>query len=255
MIGFRARLMGVNLHTAIYHPMPNRPNKANTPILDSQKNDVFRLVRDHGFDPGDFQWQVAASAARPGDTVDQLAHVASGDRGFAFAFEFNTNRLTPYDNDRISMFSPGPEHFRVVDYELGWEAQLRVVDVWLSNLRREVETVSLWDTFGREPMRELATADFSNSPLSKEQREAVEARVTQARGYLRANVEDRERLRRVEKKLDELLEASKHLGKKDFATFSLGVMMQIAVDAAFNPHQAQELVNLFFTGVRALLGH
>jgi hypothetical protein len=225
---------------------------AQTPILTTQRNAVFHLIQGHKFDPGDFEWQVAASPIRPGDTIDYLVHVPSG---YGFAFEYNTIRLSYDPEDRMSMFSPGPDSPRVTALTAGWVGQMEHVEVWLRSLTREVSTVSLWDTFGREPTRELASANLSNNQLNKEQRQEIEARVAKVRAYLRNNVDDRARLTRVEKKLDELVDASKRLGKRDFANVALGLLMTIAVEAALDPDKAQHVVNLFFTGVHALLGN
>lgn len=216
----------------------------------SQRNAVFRAVESFGFDPGDFEWQVAASPIRPNDTIDSLVHLSSG---YHFAFEYNTNRYDPAD--RMSLFSPGPDSPRVVTPAMGWDEQIQHVYIWLRSLAREVSTVSLWDTFGREPTRELATANLSDSKLNKEQRQEIEVRVQTVRLYLRANVDDPDRRARAEKKLDELIDASKRLGKKDFANVALGLLMTIAVEAALDPDRAQHVVNLFFTGVHTLLGN
>lgn len=100
----------------------------------------------------------------------------------------------------------------------------------------------------------MAAANLPNRPLSKEEMQGVELRVKQLRIYLRNNVDDPQRLARVEKKLDDLIAGSKRLGVKDFANVSLGILMTIAVEATLSGHQARELVNLFFNGLRALLG-
>jgi hypothetical protein len=224
--------------------------KADRPLLGWQKNDVFQRVQAFGFEAGDFHWDLAASPGFPGVTVEQLIHDASE---YFFVFDL-ARRITGYEADRASYFSPGPDRAHVATTGFGWDGQLEHVAVWLASLRKEVDTVSLWDTFGRDATREMAAANLSNKPLSKEQRQAVELRAGRVRSYLRATIDDRAQLDRVERKVDDLIDASKRLGVKDFASVSLGILMTIAVEAALNPHQAQELVNLFFGGLRALLG-
>lgn len=71
---------------------------------------------------------------------------------------------------------------------------------------------------------------------------------------LRSNVDDRETLKRLEAKVDDLIESSKRLGVKDFAMTSLGVLLTIAWEAALDAHKAQEMVNLFTHGLRAVPG-
>ncbi len=231
------------------------PIRADVPLLPSQKNDVFRIVENAGFDPGDFEWQVASV---PGPhTVDALVHRAHDEFSFAFDINIARNRsLVPeLEPDRISYFSPGAEVIREAVGCHGWDEQLRLAARWLHTLRREVDAVSLWDTLGSETTRQIAAANLSNRPLTREERKVVEVQAEQVRAYLRAHVNDRETLARLEKKVDELLDASKRLGIKDYAMVSLGLLMSMAVGAAFTGAQAQAFVNLFYSGVRLLLGH
>ena len=157
--------------------------------------------------------------------------------------------------DRLSLFSPGPDRGgRVMVKGYGWESQLEHCQMWLRSLRSEVETVSLWDTLGSGAARELGLATFSDRKLSKEQQKEIAVRVQRVRVYLRSNVEDREALRRIEAKLTDLEDASKRLGTKDFANVALGALISIGMEAALDAHKAQEMVNLFLGGLRALLG-
>ncbi|HEY5476888.1 MAG TPA: hypothetical protein VIK11_09240 [Tepidiformaceae bacterium] len=228
-------------------------NRANVPLLESQKNDVFQLVRRYGFDPGQFEWHVTTVPG--GYTVDRLDHRSP--RDYFFAFDIIPNRdsyLAGLEDDRKSYFSPGPEQARAAGTCYGWTAQLGHVEMWLSALRREVDTVSLWDTLGSETTRLMAEANLSNRSLTKDERQLIEVQAQQVRAFLRANVDDHETLARVEKKVDELVDASKRLGIKDYAMVSLSLLLTMAVQAAFTGQQAQELVNLFYKGARLLLG-
>lgn len=82
--------------------MADKAKKADRPLLERQKNDVFRFVMSRGFDPGDFRWQLAISPATPPATVDQLVHTASE---YFFVFDL-APRQWETDPDRASYFSP-----------------------------------------------------------------------------------------------------------------------------------------------------
>lgn len=229
-------------------------SRAQVPLREPQKNDVFRLVASRRFDPGDFEWDVFQGPR--GYTIDRIVHRPSGGT-FFFAFDVipQTNFGMPsIEGDRVGYFSPGPEHMNANANAFGWDDQLGNVALWLDNLRQEVDTVSLWDTVGSTMARQVAEANLPNRSLTTDERRLVQAQVVQVRAYIRANVDDPETLKRVEKKLDELIDSSKRLGVKDYANASLGLILGIAMTAAFSGHQAQELVNLFFNGVRILLG-
>jgi hypothetical protein len=137
----------------------------------------------------------------------------------------------------------------------GWDGQLEVFQSWLGALRSETGTVSLWDTLGSQSARDLATADLSNRRLTNEERRHIAERIEQVRIYLKSTVTDQEALNRIDDKLDYLIESSKRLGVKDFANLALGVLMTLGIEAALDVHRAQEVVNLFLSGMRVLLGH
>jgi hypothetical protein len=229
-------------------------SKAQVALRETQKNDVFRLVVNQGFDPSDFEWDVATTGFVE-HTIDRIVHRPSGG-SFFFAFDIIPGSAfgPSLEGDRLGIFSPGPEHMQQRASAIGWDGQLRHVALWLAALRQEVDTVSIWDTIGSATARQVAEANLPNRSLTKDEQRLIQLQVVQVRVYIRANVDDPATLKRIEKKLDELVESSKRLGVKDFANASLGLILGIAMTAAFNGHQAQELVNLFFNGVHVLLG-
>ena len=89
------------------------PRKANAPLLESQKNVVFRIVQTMGFDPGDFEWQVATVPG--GYSVDKLVHRAHERLLLLCLTSSRTSILTSQGSQKIGevYFSPGPEHMRL----------------------------------------------------------------------------------------------------------------------------------------------
>jgi hypothetical protein len=133
-------------------------DRAKVPLLESQKNLVFRVVEAAGFDPNDFEWQIRP-VAPSGHTVDVLTH---GEYFFASAMNprqgFRAPELQP---DRLSVFSPGVDTAGARATGFGWEEQVHHVQLWLTALKREVETISLWDTLGSATTRQMAEANLS----------------------------------------------------------------------------------------------
>lgn len=222
------------------------------PLLVEQKNQVLRLVEQLGLDPRDFAWD-AVRTEQGMPTVERLTHSTTG-HFFIFGFADQRSYVIQME-DRLSIFAPGPDRggsFAVKGY--GWESQLEHCRIWLRALKSEVETVSLWDTLGTGAARDLALASFNDHKLTREQQREIQLRAQRVRQYLRSNVDDPNTMRRIEAKLDYLVDSSKRLGAKDFANVSLALLLAVALEAALNPHQAQEMVNLFTIGLRALLG-
>jgi hypothetical protein len=226
-------------------------DKAESPLLVVQANAVLRLLENKGFDPRDFHWDIQR-VEQGGPTVDRIVHTASG---HFFTFGVTNPSRHAFSEDRLSIFQPGIDRGGVVgEKSVGWDTQFRIFLFWADALKSEVETVSLWDTLGSGAARELALATFPDRKLTKEQQAEVKVRVQTIRVYLRSNVDDRDTLRRIEAKLDDLEEATKRLGVKDFANAAVGALLMIAWEAALDPHKAQEMVNLFLGGLRSLLG-
>ena len=105
---------------------------------------MFEVVRALGFDPGDFQWGVVQSPQTPPITIDRLVHVSS-DHYFAFDLIPPSPYGLGMEEDRASFFSPGPDRPSMAIKSFGWESQRDLVRAWLQALKREVETVSLWE--------------------------------------------------------------------------------------------------------------
>jgi hypothetical protein len=225
---------------------------ADLPLLNSQRNEVYRLIERFGLQPGDFEWSVRPSPEGDGVTVDVLVHSSTG---YSFIFDTNRRRVDlGIGGDRLSFLNPGPEHPHVRSEDFGWEGQRDSFVIWLRVVEREASTESLWDRLDQEPLRTLAVAKLNNERLTRDERRAVDAGVEQARAYLRGIVPDPERLMRIEEKLDDIKDSAGRLGRKDFFNAALGAIMAIAFEAALQSEQVNHLARLLFSQVTKLIG-
>jgi hypothetical protein len=220
-------------------------------LLVTQANAVHERVVAAGLSPSDFAWDTTASPIVSGRKIDRLLFKPAG---YFFAFDKRTDALDFYAQ-RVSLFSPGPEDKHTRADSFTFEQQLEVVSIWLHLVKREHTAVNLWELADEEPVRDMVAGTFGDRRLNDEQRREVKARLTQVRVYLRSTVgPDPQRIRLIEEKLNEIEEASQKLGVKDFANASLGAIVGLAFQAALTSDQAQHVIQLFFTGLRHLIG-
>jgi hypothetical protein len=111
-----------------------------------------------------------------------------------------------------------------------WDQLLDGLAEWAQEVRYEAETPDLWAELKQVPAV-LASAqgeDASNAPFSSDEQAEISNRLDAVKQLVREQFElTDDELAAVDQKLDELKEASKRLGRKDWATIIIGGMVSI----------------------------
>jgi hypothetical protein len=97
-------------------------------------------------------------------------------------------------------------------------------------------------------------AATSNDSFTPDEVAAIRRQLDGARQYLEGQSLPPDRLADANRKLDSLVEATQRLGRRDWGMFAMGVVVDIAISAAFSPAQAQGLFDVVTGVVRGLLG-
>lgn len=190
-------------------------------LLKSQKNDILILIKEAGLAPSEFDWEDIESVDDPGSLrthqFNQLVHRPSG-----YAALFGTDYLA---------FSPGQETQNETEYKLNWVGKYLSVKRWLSYLRRELETPDLWASVAQEAeLLSLEPADATNSPFTDEEMAQIKRAIEEIRTYITSTHElSDEPLRRVNDKLDYLIDASTRLGRIDWKNLFVGALISLAI--------------------------
>ncbi len=97
-------------------------------LLNSQRNEIFNVVKDIGFDPATFKWETVSSLHDFELAVPLLVHVPSDSK---FLFDL-------LKGAHWCQYNPGEEKFSEQKYPGSWPGQLGYVRQWLDNLKKEV---------------------------------------------------------------------------------------------------------------------
>jgi hypothetical protein len=105
------------------------------------------------------------------------------------------------------------------------------VERWLTYLKREINTPGLWGSLAEE--RELFSAEPAgavNAPFNAEEQGQIKRAIDEIRVYITTTYTlAGEPLRRVNAKLDYLIDASTRLGRIDWKNTFVGTLLSLAL--------------------------
>lgn len=217
-------------------------------LLQSQKNAVFNAIRQHELNPSDFAWQRRPSAHRSEIRVDAISYRPSAKK---YYFEFGFSGL-----GRFAAFRPGWEVAVEVRRDIrSWDEHLRILNSWVSSLRREVEAPDLWATVSQEKALAEAASGVANTPFTTEEQQYISQQLHEIKEYLFRTQDLSEQHREfVTRQLDYLKEAAKRQGRTDWLKMIVGTLLGIVMQTALTSEAARELFRFAGNALSQLLG-
>lgn len=218
-------------------------------LMQSQRNDVFNLIKYYELNPLDFVWNEENSErsndGRYKDLIDRIAYTGTD---FYFLFDFKSGI-------HYSAYSPGADTLHQEEYPGSWREQSRVVGKWLSNLRREVNQSDLWSQFSeyRAALEDKLSPEVGNEPFTFRQFQDISNGVEQIKQYLRKNVSDPDHIKLIDEKLDYLIEAAKRQGRTDWVHTAIGVIFSLAISISLSPAQAKDVWNILKNSISGII--
>jgi hypothetical protein len=202
-------------------------------LLRGQRNDVYRLVSEAGFQPEDFAWDTRPSDSRPGVDIDRLAF-----KGTDYFFTFDKSEMRSF----APTYSPGLYHLLMEPPRGKWSNALSSVRLWLASLRREVETPDLWaGAVATGDRLAFFRSDEDNSPFTEMEVRAIGARIVTVKQFIAARDLPAGEYESIEKKLDYLVGASRRTGRLDWKNIAVTTVLALAAPAALNSEQARQV--------------
>jgi len=204
-------------------------------LLRSQKNRVFKILREEGLEPADFKW----TECQLGGSID-VSRLDYRDGVYYFQF-------TWYELNSWCLASPG--RYRALEYEHpnDWEEQETCFRNWARHLKREFEAPDIWAQMEKYKVAFSATLPekLLNEPISAYEAEGINERVS----ILADKMEEQfglppEQIEFVRSKLGYLAEAAKRQRSADWVYTSLGVAVAIAMGLDMAQNRAEALWKL-----------
>ncbi len=211
--------------------------RQSSPLLQTQRNEVLKLVQAAGFSPAAFEWQVRPSTYLTKSDVDCLVH-----RGTGFNCIFDNVVVLSGQPGFGVRYSPGREHPAAGVNTKSWMGAMSTVQGWLRYLRREITSPDLWtDALSGGETLNLADTDESNTPFSADEVRAIEARIVVVNEFFAGLGLPAPAYEAITQKLDYLIEASKRTGRIDWKNITMSTVMGISFTAALNTEQARQI--------------
>jgi hypothetical protein len=209
----------------------------------SQRNAVYTAIVDFGMTPADFSLgETEWSSAR----ISRLTHKISG-----YYFDF----YPAGSGQWVFKYSPGDfESEGRSDRQVVWSDIERALRGWLVFLKEEVLAPDLWSGDILAGVAVDPGNELHNEPLNEVEVRIIGQRVAAVRAFVLECGVNGEQLAEVDQKLDYLASAATRLGRFDWRNLAVGIVVDIAIAAAFNPQQAQNMLNLLIGVAQRLVG-
>ena len=135
-----------------------------------------------------------------------------------------------------------------------WNAVVGRVERWAKEVRVDADTPDLWAELerGRELFTGIAYEDLENAPFTPEEQAEIAEEIDQIKAFVRRtySLPDAQ-MEVLEAKLDDIAEAARRFGRKDFLVWLLGAIAVIIIGGLLPP----EAMHHILTMVNHALGH
>jgi len=245
------RLSLDQLDASITRPPFVVSERREIPLLTSQKDAIFTALRDAGLDLTQFEWAWTQSSFDYRTyEVQRLLHRPSG---YHFTFD---KQASSYPNVWIARYSPG-ENQREETREGSVEdiANLAVHD-WPRFLQRELTAPDFWGQLASNPLvlAQASTTD-DNSRFRDDEHEELLRRLASIESRLIEFYGDTlPRLSAIEKRMEEIRNASTRIGRKDWIMLVVGQLFNLVATLGLDGEKAREVFELVGVGLKGFAG-
>jgi hypothetical protein len=204
-----------------------------------------------GLDPGDFSWGEALTASRvvgPGQEPVFVSVLTHDPTGYWFTFDLDT-QSRHHCTFRPGIQSPEEKHFPG-----GWDEQLHYVREWLRGVKEDWEAADIWQEY-QAAARALPPGGESNTAFTQEERARIEQQLRAVLETVReTHALTREQYAALDAEVEDVLEATQRLARRDWRGYFIGAMVEVAVTHALSGSALSDLLNLTLHGLSQLFG-
>lgn len=225
------------------------------PFPIDKMNQIARLLAQYGFGTDQFYWTQSSQKVkgqRPylskDITVPELVYAKHGSYNFQFGISFDRSH-------EISSFGPGTEYNFQTEKGRDWDDRIVHLEIWLQCLRRELDTPDLWDEWKKAAPLVEVSEGASNNPFTEAEAAAVRRELQSLRdrvGHL-PDLSDSDRAW-INSRFDSLDREVSRLGRLDWRTLLIGVVMEVGMTQILSQVQWAEIVKLAGRLIHRLFG-
>jgi hypothetical protein len=154
--------------------------------------------------------------------------------------------------------SPGwTKKIQAFDHEDKANRKEEICAKWLVVVKLEVESPDLWASIGQENSLPTAasSASLDNRPFTPAEQSLIAAKLDDIKAYILEGQQfAADQVETVDREFAYLRESSTRLGRKDWLTSLLGVMMSLVIGLALDPVKAKGILRLAGEALQSLWG-
>jgi hypothetical protein len=204
-----------------------------------QRNAIFKAITETELNPRDFELENETDEARIRVRGSKSIFVVGRDRSASY---------------RVSKaVGEGP----LVGYEANsWDGVLHPpLSVWLSEVKRDLETPDLWAEIGKQPLSAMMEGE-ANKPFSEEEQEQIAEVMAEVKQQARETYAlPAKQMRLLEAKLDYLIEAAPHSRRIDWLNTAIGAVAGAGAGGILTPDVVHKVLAALNAGLGPLFGH
>ncbi len=214
-------------------------------LLKSQKNDVYRAVKEAGFSASDFEWKDIPAA---GDNV--------GGEALRYRHDDYYFRITRTNGDDaffgemwVCEYAPGSEDMVVRQYMTTWKLEVvKKIEEWLKNLEQEIEP----DLWSQEALGALK--DENEKFTGSEQATIISGLQEVKQMMVESSDKSEEAMRRIGGEISRLELASNQIAKKDWLMMFVGVIVSMGAEKIITMDWREGISVLVKAGMKLISG-
>jgi hypothetical protein len=209
-----------------------------------QRNQIYQLILESNLNPGECELTI----------TDDRTRVSHGSGSY---FEISARMGT---SDVIPKYYDA--QFVVVDGntwgyhdQIGFGNVMPGISAWAQEVKLVTETRDYWTEMarGRELLTRIERIDSGNTIFTQDEQRQIAAHLQEVKKLVRTQFElSSEQIAQIDEKLDEVIEASKHMGRKDWLVMVGGIIFTLIITATVSAGLGEHIFIMVIQGLAHL---
>jgi hypothetical protein len=208
-----------------------------------ERNMIYEAIMQTNLDPVEFNLEITGETA-----------VISHDSGSAYAFDYVKPTMdadAPYYRILVHVIDGSTRTFTCTT---PISSLIPSIKSWAKEAKLVAQTPDLWAELqrSRELIVNVQQTDSSNMPFTQDEQKQIAAQLQEIKKQIREQFElTSEQTAQVDERLDEIVEASKRMGRKDWFIYFLGTITALIITATVTAGIGEHIFTMFIHA----LGH
>ena len=214
-----------------------------------ERNKIYEAIARSGADPNEFDFQ-----QRPTEVV--ITHSSGStfrfkEEWYGGSYAFAASGYRAYKVSAV--VKDGRDLKQSV--EETFDQLIGVINRWADEVSKTVEAPDLWAEIrqGRRLISEIQETASENTPFTEDEKRQIAAQLQKIKEQVSEQFElTSEQIAQVDEKLDEVIEASKRMGRKDWLIYFLGSITALIITATVAAGVGEHIFSMVINGLAHL---